>query len=116
VASDSPLPDDSAAGDMALALHVLRNGGVLPPWIEADKRARQLLLGHDAILRRAAGASSVARSYWHRRLTALVEQVNRAVAELNAEAPTTAQQRRPLVLERELAALDVAIDGAAAGT
>ena len=46
-----------------------------------------------------------------RRLVALVERANAAIAELNAEAPTCRQHRRPLVLERELAALDAAILG-----
>ncbi len=34
-----PLPDwdDERAGDMRLAFHVLKNAGIAPPWIEADK-------------------------------------------------------------------------------
>ena len=104
-----PLPDESAAGDMATAYHILRNAGVAPPWIEADRRARQLLDERDALLRGACGASSIARSGLRRRLVALVERANAAIAELNAEAPTPRQHRRPLVLERELEALDDAI-------
>ena len=34
------LTDDSAAGDMAMAYRILRNAGVAPPWIEADKEVR----------------------------------------------------------------------------
>ena len=48
----SPLPDESAAGDMATAYHILRNAGVAPPWIEADRRARHLLDERDALLQR----------------------------------------------------------------
>ena len=35
-----PFDDDAAAGDWALAFHMLRNAGVAPPWIEADKDVR----------------------------------------------------------------------------
>ena len=34
-----PLDDDSAAGERALGFRVLRNAGVAPPWIEADKES-----------------------------------------------------------------------------
>ena len=47
-----PLDDDSAAGERALGFRVLRNAGVAPPWIEADKEVRDLL----AAAGRAAGA------------------------------------------------------------
>lgn len=104
-----PLPDESAAGDMAMAYHILRNAGVAPPWIEADRRARQLLDERDALLRGARGASPVTRSVLRRRLAALVARANAAIAELNAEAPTPRQHRRPLVLDREMEALDDAI-------
>jgi DnaJ homologue, subfamily C, member 28, conserved domain len=101
-----PLPDETAAGDMASAYHILRNAGVAPPWIEADKRVRQLLAERDAIVEQAAGASSITRSVLRRRLAALIERANAAVFELNAEAPTPRQQRRMLVVEDELAAFD----------
>ena len=104
-----PLPDDSAAGDLASAFHILRNAGAAPPWIEADKRARALLRERDALLEGAPGATSIARSVLRRRLVTIVERANAAIAELNAQAPTPRQQRRPLVLDRELAALDAAI-------
>ena len=48
-----PLEDDSAAGDRALAYRMLRNAGVAPPWIEADKEVREVLLARDALLARA---------------------------------------------------------------
>ena len=53
-----PLDDDSAAGERALGFRVLRNAGVAPPWIEADKEVRDLLAERDALLARAAVASS----------------------------------------------------------
>jgi len=101
-----PLPDETAAGDMASAYHILHNAGVAPPWIEAGKRVRQLLAERDVLVGQAAGASSIARSVLRRRLAALVERANAVIFELNAEAPTPRQQRRPLVLEHELPAFD----------
>ena len=101
-----PLPDETAAGDMASAYHILHNAGVAPPWIEAGKRVRQLLAERDVLVSQAAGASSIARSVLRRRLAALVERANAVIFELNAEAPTPRQQRRPLVLEHELPAFD----------
>jgi hypothetical protein len=62
-----PLPNDDnpCAGELGLAFHVLRNAGVAPPWIEADKEVRDLLGRRDAILARAAtgpSPSALARS------------------------------------------------------
>jgi hypothetical protein len=48
-----PLDDDSAAGDRALAHRILRNAGLAPAWIEADKSARALLDERDRLLARA---------------------------------------------------------------
>jgi DnaJ homolog subfamily C member 28 len=103
-----PLEDETFAGDMAMAFRVLRNAGVAPPWIEADKDVRALLVRRDAILGRAARARPSA--YVRRRdradLEHLVTELNAAVARLNAEAPTYRQHRRPLVAADELARLD----------
>jgi hypothetical protein len=103
-----PLVDDTYAGDRAMAFHVLRNAGVAPPWIEADKEIRALLARRDAILARAAepSTSTLARRRRRAELEALVTTVNAAIGRLNAEAPTDRQHRRPLVLADELAGLD----------
>jgi hypothetical protein len=103
-----PLVDDTYAGDRAMAFHVLRNAGVAPPWIEADKEIRALLARRDAILARAAepSTSTLARRRRRAELEALVATVNAAIGRLNAEAPTDRQHRRPLVLADELAGLD----------
>jgi hypothetical protein len=103
-----PLPNDENpyAGDWALAFHVLRNAGVAPPWIEADKEVRTLLERRDAILSRAAGGpspSTIARRRDRRALEDLVARTNRAILEVNAAAPTAGQHRRPLALADELA-------------
>ncbi|MHB8958051.1 MAG: DnaJ family domain-containing protein [Candidatus Limnocylindrales bacterium] len=108
-----PLPkeDDAYAGEWALAHHVLKNAGMAPPWIEADKDARELLGRRDAILARASSGPVPTASARRRDLAALeglVVAVNAAVARLNAEAPTDRQHRRPLVLADELARYDEA--------
>jgi hypothetical protein len=101
-----PLEDDSLAGEWALAFHMLKNAGVAPPWIEADKDVRALLDRRDALLARAATASPLARSRYRKDLERLVVEINAAIARLNAEAPTDRQHRRPLRLADELARFD----------
>jgi hypothetical protein len=109
-----PLPNDDnpLAGEWALAYHVLKNAGVAPPWIEADKEARRLLDRRDAILARAAASPTPPSPLARRRdrdvVTALVADINRAIARLNAEAPTDRQHRRPLSADAELARYDEA--------
>jgi hypothetical protein len=108
-----PLPDDDNpyAGDMALAFHILRGQGYAPPWVEADKEARELLERRDALLRGAAtgpAPSTIARSRARAEISDLVVRINAAIARVNAEAPTDRQHRRPLSVERELARYDEA--------
>jgi hypothetical protein len=103
-----PIEDDSAAGERALGLRMLRNAGVAPPWIEADKEVRALFTDRDALLNRARGAGSLARPRLRRELEGIVLEVNRAIERLNAEAPTDRQHRRPLDLGEELARLEAA--------
>ena len=101
-----PIEDDSAAGERALGFRVLRNAGVAPPWIEADKEVRALLTDRDALMTRAARAGSAARPRLRRELEGIVLEVNRAIERLNAEAPTDRQHRRLLDLAEELARLE----------
>jgi DnaJ family protein C protein 28 len=108
-----PLPNDDNpyAGERALAFHVLRNAGVAPPWIEADKEVRELLARRDAILASAAAGSAptaFARRRDRAELEDLVARANASIERLNAEAPTPRQQRRPLVRADELARYDEA--------
>src|SRR5687768_4787989 len=56
-----PLEDDSAAGDRALAHRVLKNAGVAPGWIEADKTVRALLDERGRLLARAPRMSRLGR-------------------------------------------------------
>jgi hypothetical protein len=103
-----PLPNDDNpyAGDLGPAFKILKNAGVAPPWIEADKEVRTLLERRDAILSRAAAGpspSTIARRRDRRVLEDLVARTNRAILEVNAAAPTAGQHRRPLVVADELA-------------
>lgn len=101
-----PLQENPLAGEMALAYTVLKNAGVAPPWIEADKEARSLIEARDRLLERAARASSPSRATDLRTIERIVTAYNAAVARLNAAAPTTRQHRRPMVLAEEQAALE----------
>ena len=105
-----PIEDDSAAGERALGFRVLRNAGVAPPWIEADKQVRALLAAQDVLLARAAAArtSPLARARLRGAFERVVAEANQAIERLNAEAPTDRQHRRLLDPEAELARLEAA--------
>jgi hypothetical protein len=104
-----PIEDDAAAGEWALAFRMLRNAGVAPPWIEADKAVRDLLHARQRLFERARRSPSASRPRLRAELERLVRDLDRAIARVNAEAPTDRQHRRPLVLADELAQLDAEI-------
>jgi hypothetical protein len=104
-----PTEDDAAAGDWALAFRMLRNAGVAPPWIEADKAVRELLEARERLFAKARRSQPASRQRLRAELERLVRDLDRAIARVNAEAPTDRQHRRPLVLADELAQLDAAI-------
>jgi hypothetical protein len=109
-----PLEDESAAGDWALANHVLKNARMVPPWIATDQAVRALLARRAEIIERAPRArSEMARDRNRRELEAVVAEANRTIAILNHEAPTDRQHRRRLDLAKELEALDRAHAGGA---
>jgi hypothetical protein len=97
-----PLEDDTAAGEWAMAHRMLRNAGVAPPWIEADKEVRARLADLERLVERAQRAGPWSLERLRRQATDLVAAVNHAVERVNAEAPTDRQHRRPLVLEEVL--------------
>ena len=103
-----PLDDDAAAGDRALAHRVLKNAGVAPGWIEADKTVRALLDERDRLLARVPRMSTLARIRARDDLRRLVDATNRAILRVNIEAPTDRQQRRQLDIEVELARFEAA--------
>ena len=91
-----PLEDDSAAGELAMAHRMLRNAGIAPPWIESDKEARRRLAELEALIERAPRTSPLSRARERQRLARIVDDTNRAITRVNAEAPTT-RQHRPLL-------------------
>ena len=101
-----PIEDDSAAGDWAMAHRMLRNAGLAPPWIESDKEARRLIAELESVIERAPGTSRLSRARERTNHARLVEAANRAIARLNAEAPTARQHRRPLDAAAEAERLD----------
>jgi hypothetical protein len=110
-----PLEDDSVAGDRAMAYRVLRNAGVAPAWIEADKVVRSLLTERDALLARAPRLSPLARDRAQAEMARLVDAANRAILRVNIEAPTDGQQRRLLDAASELARFERAARGESSG-
>jgi len=103
-----PLEDDSAAGEWALAHRMLRNAGAAPPWIESDKAVRTLLERRDRLIERAPRVSVISWPRVRAEYAGLVDEINAAVARVNAEAPTDRQHRRSLDRDAELARLDLA--------
>jgi DnaJ homologue, subfamily C, member 28, conserved domain len=101
-----PIEDDATTGEWAMAHRILRNAGAAPPWIEADKEVRRLLVRRDELLSRPRRSTTSGRARGRSDLTVLVASINDAIARVNAEAPTIRQHRRPLDLEAELARLD----------
>jgi hypothetical protein len=101
-----PLDDDSAAGDWALAHRMLRSAGAAPPWIESDKAARALLEERDRLLERASRLRPLGVARARDEMVRIVDAANRAIARVNAEAPTVRQHRRPLDLASELDRLE----------
>jgi hypothetical protein len=101
-----PLEDDAWAGDRAMAHRMLRNAGVAPPWIEADKDVRARLAERDRLLAWAAGLPASGRAGARAEMVRIVDAANRAIARVNLDAPTDRQHRRPLDLETELRRLD----------
>jgi hypothetical protein len=106
-----PLEDDSTAGDRAMAHRMLRNAGVAPAWIEADKTVRESLDERDRLLARAPDLSQFARARARADLRRLVDAANRAIHRVNIDAPTDSQHRRLLDAEVELARFDAAARG-----
>ena len=100
-----PLEDDSLAGEWAMAHRLLRNAGVAPPWIEADKAARGHLHELDRVLSRAPTLGA-ARTRARADVARIVDAANRAITRLNVEAPTERQHRRLVSLEDALARFD----------
>lgn len=109
-----PLEVDVHAGELALAHHLLRNAGVAPPWIEADKDVRRMRDGIEAVLRRAPGATAGVARRLEAELGALADAHDEAVRRLESLAPTPRQHRRPLDRAALRARFAAALDPGAA--
>lgn len=103
-----PLEDDAPAGEWAVAHRILRNAGMAPGWIEADKAVRALLDELERLVARAPRASLIAQPRARAELTRIVTDANRAILRLNSEAPTPRQHRIPLDRDAEMARLEAA--------
>lgn len=103
-----PLPpvDDAWAGEMAGAFRILRNAGVAPAWVEADKEVRRLLDERARLLEQAPRTGPLSRPRLRARLDAVIRAHNTAVLRLNHEAPSARQHRAPLDVDAELGRLD----------
>jgi hypothetical protein len=101
-----PIENDDAAGEWAMAHRMLRNAGAAPPWIESDKEARRLLAELEALIARAPLTSPLSRSRERQRFAKLVDEANRAIARVNAEAPKSLQHRRSLDAVQETGRLE----------
>jgi hypothetical protein len=93
------LVDEGYAGEMATAHHMLRNAGVVPPWIETDKEIRAVRSRIEALIDRAATSSPGAARRLERELETLAHAHDDAVLRLDGLAPTPRQQR--LRLDRD---------------
>ncbi len=107
-----PIEDDSAAGEWAMAHHMLKSVGAVPPWIESDKEARRLLAAIELTIERAPRVSALSRARVRRDFETAVHDANRAIERVNAEAPTDRQHRRPLDLAAQVERLERAFDSA----
>lgn len=87
------LEDDSLVGEMALAHHLLRNAGLAPPWIEADKEVRELDRRVASLLAQAEGAPSSSRARLARELDHLADAHDAAVTRLASLAPSSRLHR-----------------------
>jgi hypothetical protein len=106
------LPDDrdEVAGDWALANRMLRSAGIAPPWIEADKEARRLMAEIQRVIDRAPRAAVLSRTRERARLAELVDDANRAIDRVNAEAPTVRQHRLPVDVDATMRRLEEAFE------
>jgi hypothetical protein len=90
------LEDDTLAGDLALAHHLLHNAGLAPAWIETDKEVRAARARIETLIARAARSRHSAGPRLERELETLMDEHDVAARRLEGLAPTPRQQRARL--------------------
>jgi len=106
-----PAQDGVYQGELAAGHAVLRNAGVGPSWIEADKEVRRLLAERDRLLEVAGRTSAAGAASLRARFEACLATLDAALLRLETEAPTPAQQRPRVDRAAELAAFERALGG-----
>jgi hypothetical protein len=102
---------------MGLAFHLLRNDRAVPPWIAADRDAREHARIVEAVLAAAAErgrsgpADPATRARFRARLERAVADQARAVDALNATAPSVTLHRARPVWPTLLARLERSLEG-----
>jgi broad specificity phosphatase PhoE len=104
-----PAQDGAYESELAAGHAVLRNAGVAPSWVEADKEARRLLAELDRLLAVAGRTTAAGAASLRTRFGSLLDELDRALRRLEVDAPTPAQQRPRVDRVAELAAFDRAL-------
>lgn len=101
-----PAQDGAYESELAAGHAVLRNAGVAPPWIEADKEVRRLLVERDRLLGVAGRTSAAGAASLRARFAGCLDALDSALIRLETEAPSPAQQRPRLDRAAELAVFE----------
>jgi hypothetical protein len=104
-----PAQDGAYESELAAGHAVLRNAGVAPPWIEADKEVRRLIVERDRLLEVAGRTTSAGAASLSARFGACLDALAAALLRLETEAPTPAQHRPRLDRATELARFEQAL-------
>lgn len=107
-----PAQDGAYESELAAGNAILRNAGAAPPWIEADKEVRALLVERDRLLGVAGRSSAAGAAPLRTRFAALLDALDAALLRLETVAPTPAQQRPRLDRATEVAGFERALGGA----
>lgn len=118
------LDDDKLAGDNWMGFHVLRNGGMLPAWLDLAKEIEQDLAAlkrvdaRHKLLAERAHASGLTRSVETALATTRKEyadfarRIRTKQDQFNIDAPAMGLERAGIWVEHELERLDARVEGA----
>ncbi len=120
------LEDDKLAGDNWMGFHVLRNGGLLPAWldlakeIELDLVALKRVDARHALLADRAHASGLTKSVQtaisvtRQEYASFARRIRAKQDQFNMDAPAIGLERPGIWVEHELERLDARVPGAKA--